>query len=149
VTTDIKFSDDERDPVVQRIETLKDIKLKPVGSRRKFFKGSDELYYCIIGGKGDWHAIPEDVMAQEKTTSASVYLVIARWLKNRMEVYGGLLKPLFDSRDSLSQGKHGDFQFQLKMPVDGILSIRQVPGAKLSKIRRERTYLAATDKDVP
>jgi hypothetical protein len=56
------------------------------------------LYYCIVGGRGDWHGIPEKVMAQENTTGASVYLAIARWLKNRIEIYGGLLKPLFDSK---------------------------------------------------
>lgn len=130
----IKFSDDERDPVVQRMETLKTIKLTLVGRKRKFFKGSDESYYCIVGGRGDWHAIPEEVMAQENTTGASVYLVIARWLKNRIEIYGGLLKPLFDSKESLSRNKRGDFQFELKMPVDGTISIKQVPTAKFSKI---------------
>jgi hypothetical protein len=131
--TRLKFSDDERAAVIERIETLKNFKLKPVGSKRKFFKGSDGLHYCIVGGRGDWHAIPEEVMVEEKTT-ATVHLIIARWLKNRIEIYGGLPKQLFDSRDSLSKTKQGDFQFELKMPVDGILSIRQVPRAKFSKI---------------
>jgi len=131
---DIKFGDDERDRVVERLEQLKNIKLKPVGNKKKFLKGSDGLYYCIVGGSGDWHAIPKEVMEQEKKDYASVYLVIARWLKTQIEIYEGLLKPLFDSRRSLSRTRQGDFQFYLKTPTDGILSIMKVPGAKFKKV---------------
>jgi len=131
---DIKFSDDEREPVIERLETLKHIKLKPVGKYKKFLKGSDGLYYCIVGGNGDWHEIPKEVMEQEKKDQASVYLVIARWLRTKIEIYGGLLKPLFELRGSLSRNEQGDFQFDLKMPTDGILSIKQVSGAKFKKL---------------
>lgn len=131
---DIKFSDDEREQVIERLETLKNIKLKPVGRYKKFLKGNDGLYYCIVGGSGDWHAIPKEVMEQEKKDQASVYLVISRWLKTKIEIYGGLLKPLFELRDSLSRNEKGDFQFDLKMPTDGILSIKQVSGVKFEKL---------------
>ena len=131
---DIKFSDDERKQVIERLKTLKNIKLNPVGRYKKFLKGSDGLYYCIVGGSGDWHAIPKEVMEQEKKDQASVYLVIARWLKTRIEIYGGLLKPLFELRASLSRNEKGDFQFHLKMPTDGILSIKQVSGVKFEKL---------------
>ena len=132
--SDTKFSGDEREPVIGRLETLKNIKLKPVGRYKKFLKGSDGLYYCIVGGSGDWHAIPKEVMEQEKKDQASVYLVIARWLKTKIEIYGGLLKPLFELRGSLSPNKKGDFQFDLKIPTDGILSIKQVSGVKFEKL---------------
>ena len=131
---DIKFSGDEREPVIERLETLKNIKLKPVGKHKKFLKGSDGLYYCIVGGRDDWHAIPKEVMEQEKKDQASVYLVIARWLRTKIEIYGGLLKPLFELRGSLSRNEQGDFQFDLKIPTDGILSIKQVSGAKFKKL---------------
>ncbi len=131
---DIKFSGDEREQVIERLETLKNIKLKPVGRYKKFLKGSDGLYYCIVGGSGDWHAIPKEVMEQEKKDQASVYLVIARWLKTKIEIYGGLLKPLFELRGSLSRNEKGDFQFHLKIPTDGILSINQVSGIKFAKL---------------
>ncbi len=131
---DIKFSGDEREPVIKRLETIKMIKLKPVGRYKKFFKGSDELYYCIVGGSGDWHAIPREVMEQEQKNQASVYLVIARWLKIKIELYGGLLRPLFESRGSLSRNERGDFQFNLKVPSDGILTIKEVAGAKFEKL---------------
>jgi hypothetical protein len=126
-----KFSDDERKPVIERLEKLKNIKLKPVGKSKVFHKGNDELYYCIVGGRGDWHEIPKEVMEQEKKDQASVYLVIARWLRTKIEIYGGLLKPLFGS---LSPNAQGNFQFDLKMPTDGILSIKQVSGAKFKKL---------------
>lgn len=83
---DIKFSGDERETVIERLETLKNIKLKPVRRYKKFLKGSDGLYYCIVGGSGDWHAIPKEVMEQEKKGQASVYLVIARWLKKNRDL---------------------------------------------------------------
>jgi len=126
-----KFSDYERKAVIERLETLKNIKLKPVGKSKVFHKGSDGLYYCIVGGRGDWHAIPKAVMEQEKKGQASVYLVIARWLRTKIEIYGGLLKPLFGS---LSPNEQGNFQFDLKMPTDGILSIKQVSGTKFKKL---------------
>jgi hypothetical protein len=131
---DIKFSGDERDPVIERLETLKNIKLKPVGRSKKFLKGSDELYYCIVGGTGDWHAILKEVMHEEERDKASVYLVIARWLRTKIEIYGGLMKPLFESRGSLSRNQKGDFQFNLKTPTDGILSIKEVAEAKFEKL---------------
>lgn len=116
-----KFSNDEREPVIERLETLNNIKLKPIGKSKVFHKGSDGLYYCIVGGRGDWHAIPKEVMEQEKKDSSSVYLVIARWLRTKIEIYGGLLKPLFGS---LTPNAQGNFQFDLKVPTDGILSIK-------------------------
>ena len=130
---DIKFSGDERESVIKRLEKLKNIKLKPVGRYKKFLEGSDRLYYCIVGGRDDWHAIPKEVMEQERKYQASVYLVIARWLKTRIELYGGLLEPLFELRDSLSRTEKGDFQFDLGTPTDGILSIKQVSGVKFEK----------------
>ena len=36
---DAKFNDDEREPVIRRIEALKNIKLTPVGTRKIFLKG--------------------------------------------------------------------------------------------------------------
>jgi len=86
---DVKFSDDERDAVVRSLEKLRGIKITRIGSKKKFFKGTDNLHYCIIGGRDDWHEIPEEVMTQEKESSKSVFLVIARWLKTKIEVYGG------------------------------------------------------------
>ena len=79
--TTTKFGDDERRAVIERIENQKHITLKAVGQKRIFLRGSDGLYYCIIGGRGDWHAIPKEVIAQERHSSGSVCLVIARWLK--------------------------------------------------------------------
>jgi hypothetical protein len=70
--TNIKFSGDEREPVIERLETLNNITLKPVGTHKKFLKGSDGLYYCIVGGSGDWHAIPKDAMEQEKKGQVSI-----------------------------------------------------------------------------
>ena len=131
---DIKFSGDERKPVIERLETLKHIKLKPVGRYKKFLEGSDGMYYCIVGGIDDWHAIPKEVMDQEKKDQASVYLVIARLLKTKIEIYGGLLKPLFELRGSLSRNQKGDFQLNLKTPTDGILSIKEVAGVKFEKL---------------
>jgi hypothetical protein len=131
---EIKFSDDERERVIERLEQLKTIKLKPVGNKKKFLEGSDGLYYCIVGGSGDWHAIPKEIMEQEQRTSASVSLVIARWLETKIEIYEGVLKQLFDSRALLSRTKQGDFQFYLKTPTDGVLSIMKVPGAKFKKV---------------
>jgi hypothetical protein len=108
--------------------------LKSAGKDKKLLKGSDGLYYCIVGGSGDWHEIPKEVMEQEKKRQASVYLVIARWLRTKIEIYGGLLKPLFELRRSLSRNQRGHFQFELNMPIDGILSIKQVSGAKFKKL---------------
>ena len=131
---DAKFNDDEREPVIRRIEALKNIKLTPVGTRKIFLKGSDDLYYCVVGGRGDWHAIPKQVMDQEQKDRGSVHLVIARWLRTKIEIYEGLLRPLFDSREVLSSTKQGGVQFDLKVPTDGVLSIAQVSGARFPKI---------------
>jgi hypothetical protein len=125
-----KFSDDERQPVIEKLETLKNIKLKPVGKSKVFHKANDDTYYCIVGAREDWYGIPKEVMDQENKEPESVYLVIARWLIPKIEIYGGLLKPL----RVLSPNKEGDFKFNVKTPIDGILSIKQVSGAKFKKL---------------
>lgn len=132
--TNVKFSADERGPVIKRLETLRNIKLSAVGRSKKFLKGTDGLHYCIVGGTGDWHAIPKEVMDQENKNQSTVYLVIARWLKTKIEIYGGLLKPLFELRGSLPRNEKGDFQFNLKMPTNGVLSLKEAPGVLFNKL---------------
>lgn len=130
----IKFGDHERHGVILRLEAWKRIKLTPVRNYKKFLKGSDGSYYCIVGGSGDWHGIPKEVMEHGKKDSSNFYLVIARLLKTKIQIYVGSLKPLVDWRASLTRTKEGDFQFDLKTPTDETLSIKQVPGAKFSKV---------------
>ena len=130
----IKFGNHERKRVFERLEKLRSVKLNPVGRSKTFLKGSDRSYYCVLGGTDDWHGIPKETMEHCKKDCANVYLVIARWLRTKIEIYMGSMKPLVDGRGSLTHTKQGDFHFDLKTPTDGILSIQQVPGAKLSKI---------------
>lgn len=54
--------------------------------------------------------------------------------EKKIEIYGGLLKPLFELRSSLSRNEKGDFQFNLKTPTDAALSIKEVAGAKFEKL---------------
>ena len=129
-----RFSDDERNPVVDELESLINIKLKRIGRKKKFLLGSDNLYYCILGGREDWHEIPKEVMDQEEASSGSVYLVIARWLKTRIEMYGGPLKPLFDARQYLTLMKDGDYHLDLTIPENGAISIKQARGTRFPKI---------------
>ena len=126
---DMKFGNDERKQVIVRLEALKNIKLLPVGNSKKFLKGSDGSHYCIVGGTGDWHGIPKEVLEQGNKDSANFYLVIARWLKTEIQIYMGPLKPLIDRRESLTKNYRGDFQFDLNTPTNNILSIKQVPTA--------------------
>jgi len=130
----IKFGDPERLRVIETIQELKNIKLKQIGNHKKFLRGSDEAYYCIVGGTADWHGIPKDVMVHAIKDSSNFYLVIARLLKTKIELYMGPIKPLVDSRGSLTENQRGDFHFDLKTPIDNTLPIKQVSGARLYKV---------------
>ncbi len=131
---DTKFGDHERDRVIERVETLKNTKLTPVPNYKKFLKGSDESYYCIVGGSGDWHAIPKQVMEQAERNYSKFSLVIARLLRTKIEIYEGPIKPLVDSRCSLTRTEQGDYQFDLNIPTDETLSIKQISGARFRKV---------------
>lgn len=130
----LKFGDRERTRVIDAIEKLKNIKLQQIGNYKKFLKDSDGAYYCIVGGTADWHGIPKEVMDYAKKDCSNFYLAVARLLKTRIELYMGPFKPLVDSKGSLTENQRGDFQFDLTIPTDNKLPIRQVPAAKLYKV---------------
>jgi hypothetical protein len=130
----IKFGDPERTRIIEAIEKLKSIQLQQIGSYKKFLQGSDGAYYCIVGGTADWHGIPKEVFAYASKDCSNFYLAVARLLKNRIELYMGPFKPLVDSKGMLTKNERRDFQFDLAIPTDNRLPIKQVPRAKLYKV---------------
>ena len=130
----IKFGDRERRHVIEVIEKLKEIKLIQIANYKKFLQGTDGAYYCIVGGTGDWHGIPNEVMTSAIKDYSNFYLAIARLLKTKIELYMGPIKPLVDSRASLTHTQRGDFHFDLNTPTDNRLPIKQVPPARFYKI---------------
>ncbi len=90
----IKFGDTERLRVIETIEKLKNIKLSQIGSYKKFLRGSDGAYYCIVGGTADWHGIPKEVMDHGIKDCSNFYLAVARLLRTKIELYIGPVKPL-------------------------------------------------------
>ncbi len=132
----IKFGDVERENIISYLESLLKIKLKPVGNRKKFCNGSNGNYYCIVGGTGDSHSIPKEVMDVCIQYTDKSYLIVARLLKTKMDLYLGPMKPLIESRIILpSIGKGGDhYGFSINTPSSNQIGIKQVGSCHLEKI---------------
>lgn len=132
----IKFGDVEREKIISYLKSSLNIKLEPVGNRKKFCIGSNGNYYCIVGGTGDSHSIPKDVMNVCIQYADKSYLILARLLRTKMDLYLGSMKPLIESRSILSSvGKGGDhYGFNIKTPSSNQIGIKEVGSCHLEKI---------------
>ena len=74
--TSQKFHAQDRRNVRGKVEKHYGVKLSPVGSHRKYLEDEPETY-CVLGGYGDWHGIPPDMIEEEEKRDKEGILVIA------------------------------------------------------------------------
>jgi hypothetical protein len=129
----IKFGEQERQEVIDELESHYNIKLTP-RKKRKFFAGSDGRYFYILGGAEDWHGISTEVVTFCKQALDKSYIVIARLLSNRIELYIAPIKTLIDSIHKLSRAKSGDYKFHIKKITEGRMYLNEVPDYYLEKL---------------
>lgn len=128
-----KFDELDRKRVIDAVQEHYDVKLEKVGNARKWLR--DELCrnWVILGGKDDWHGIPNEIMEHEKETRTEGMLVVAEKKLTHIEVFAGPLSQLVSSKDELSQTKTEACQFTVKVKGD-LMQCVQAPAVVLKRI---------------
>lgn len=123
-----KFDGLDRARVIQEIEKAFDVKLSQVGSHPKEQADADGQLYWVLGGYGDWHGIPPEMLERAKSSLDSGRIVIAKRLKEKMRIYIGPIRPFVEGAGKLTKTRKGEFQFDQEIKR-GELTIKQLPRA--------------------
>lgn len=137
MTSQRKFDEVDRNRVVKEVQKTLQITLSPIGRYRKYFKGDDQKNYCIIGGYGDWHGLQGEFLLPLASGEKDRVLVIARVLRNRMELYAASMQELIRNKDRLVIAKNStgsEYQFDVEYKYKDRASIQRIPSFYLKKI---------------
>lgn len=128
-----KFSALDRGLVIKEIEKIQKTRLKQVKPSRKYFTDDSGKFYCIFGGREDWHGITAELMEHLKAHQTETLLVIAKKYKTRIDICVGTVEKLVEQKDRLPQTKKDGFQFHTVLTEDGML-FEEIPEIRLKKI---------------
>ena len=114
-----KFGNLERDRVIEAIQVHYGVTLHKVGKRPKWRRDETGRNWWVLGGREDWHGIPEEMMGDESAVSTEGMLVIAQKKVETIEAFAGTLGPLVDARSKLyhAQQSVGSDQYQFTVEV--------------------------------
>ena len=131
-----KFDNIDRKRVIRVAEEHFGVKLSKVGRRPKWLHDEAGRNYWVLGGYGDWHGIPEEMMDAEINAPLEGVLVVAVRRKASMEVFAGSVGELIEGKDKLYRAKKttGDYQFTYKVRGTHLI-VEQLPIFSLKKIR--------------
>ena len=137
-----KFDRWDRNRVIDAIQDCCDVKLKKVRGRDKWRQDESGKNWWILGGKGNFHGIPEEMMKNELQTDIEGILVIAQKERERtnqevynLKIFRGPLNPFTKERSSLYRASNstGDYQFTVKQRGDH-MQCDQIPGMLLTRL---------------
>jgi hypothetical protein len=144
--TNPKFDETDRRKVIAEIESHFEVKLTPVGTRRKYLQDQNKRTFWVFGGYEDWHGIPVDMMEAEEKRNFDGILVVAKRGLSKIDIYTGSLLPLIKSKKTLSHTKNGEYQFNIRLRGNS-LSIHEVPGLHLSRLGAASYSMAEKTSD--
>ena len=118
-----KFDNLDRDRVILAVQEHYDLYLKKVGSRHKWLRDESGRNWWVLGGKDDYHGIPEDMMEGERQARIEGMLVIAQRKVGSIDAFSGALGPLVSTRDKLYRAARstGDYQFEATVKGDRLV----------------------------
>ena len=133
--TQTKFDETDRRAAIGALSRHLGVRLRPVGRRRKWLRDDSDRSYWILGGYGEWHGVPEEMMDAEVTRSSGGSIVIALRHQSAIKLFIAALAPLVEAREKLYRASHttGDYQFTCK-ERGGHLVIEQAPEVRLSEL---------------
>jgi hypothetical protein len=128
-----KFSQQDRELVIKELERIQRTTLSPIRPLRKLFKDDAGKYYCVFGGKEDWHGISADLIQQLERHPDDTLLVIAKKYRTRLDICVATVEKLIANKNKLFKTKRGGYQFHTILTEDGMY-LEEVPKLYLKKI---------------
>lgn len=131
--TENKFTSQDRQLVVKELERIQKTSLRSVAGSRKVFTDRDGKFYCIFGGTGDWHGVPESLLRHIEANASKTLLVVAKKYATRIDLCVATADKLVIHKDDLPRTRSGGWQFHIIAEEDGF-HIFQIPNLQLRKI---------------
>lgn len=130
-----KFDNIDRKRVIQTVEDHFKVTLSKVGRRPKWLQDKAGRNYWVLGGYGEWHGIPEEMVDAEIAAPMDGVLVIAVRKKASMDVFAGSVGELVKGRGKLYRARKttGDYQFTYRAGGSHLI-VDQLPGFSLEQI---------------
>lgn len=130
----MKFDETDRRAVIDALTRYLDLHLESVGRRRKWLRDNAGRSYWVLGGYGEWHGIPKEMMDAEISSPSDGFIVIAMRHQFALKIFIGPLAPLVSARASLHRASQttGDYQFTLKKRGAHLI-VEQAPEVRLSE----------------
>ena len=141
-----KFDNQDREQVISEVEKHFDVKLHPIGTRKKYLKDENGKRYWVFGGYDYWHGIPSEMMDAEIQESEKASFIVAVRKKTRIDIYDGSIEPLVVGRNRLKRNKKRDYQFTVEERL-GQLDVKEIKGLKLRRIAVREYSINQKDSD--
>lgn len=132
-TQDNKFTETDRNLVLQELEKIQKTKLTQVKPSRKLFVDNSGLPYFIFGGKDDWHGLTEKSMNRVCQYQKEGAFVVVKKYKSRLEINVGSLSVFVSNTGKLPRTQSGNYQFHCIKTEDG-LYLLEIPELYCNKI---------------
>jgi hypothetical protein len=129
--SNMKFDELDRERTIELVEQHHGVRLAKVGSRQKFLVDESGIPYLVLGGYGDWHGIPKDILDACRRPDGK--LIVAKRLPSRILVYCCPLGTLLANEHKLSITAAADRQFNIGWSA-GIPHIKEVREMRLELI---------------
>lgn len=143
-----KFANLDRAHVISALEEHYGIKLKKVSPRHKWLRDESDRNWWVLGGRDDWHGIPEEMMEDERQAHLEGRLVIAEKRLGSLVVFEGPLSRLVSARGKLYRATQttGDYQFTVEVKGDAMrcvqasdVALRRITSIPFSDEQKART----------
>lgn len=109
-----RFNSEDRRRVICWIEDHHGVTLHQVGRRPKWLRDCLGKNWCVMGGVGYWHGIPEEIVNSEKNSQAEGVLILVAKKSSKLEAFSGELRNIAKFSDKLYRNKDGDYQFDCR-----------------------------------
>jgi hypothetical protein len=129
-----KFDNIDRKKVVDIISTYLGSPLSKIGKRHIYMKDESNMRYVIIGGTGNWHGIPIEVIEDIKKYNSDAYLVIAIKIHDSLSIFWGSISPLIEHLNSLPRLVNDRYSMHFERNQNS-LSIKEVASCRLSLLK--------------
>lgn len=129
----IKFDGHDRRLVIAQVEAEFDVKLERIGRRQKYLRDATGRRYCIFGGYGEWHGLPEEVVEAEEKNPGDSMLIVAKRLDSAIDVFAGPLQPLVEGKYRLAYTRDGQYEFNVDISGNR-MNVRELPRVVLWRL---------------
>ena len=100
-----KFDNLDRNRVIHAVEEYHGVKLEKVGRRRKWLQDESGRNWWILGGYGDYHGVPEEMMEAELKSPTTGILIIAERKLTDIDIFSGSVEKLCKNRNKLYRAR--------------------------------------------